>query len=417
MKTTLKSILFAMLWVFMAGCSEEIPVPGIEDAAQDVTSHRIGIEDALANAEAIMADFDPATRSANRKVATISSVVTQSKTRSGASDTLLYVVNYADNSGYALLGADKRVRPVYAFSPTGQLNLNDTVSDQMLGLMINSAIKDANKRIAPPPISGDIIGIKPAYYMEYRNKRTADAGIPDVLKDLIIGDQDNLQKKTINCTPIALSLCKILSTVYTDYCINYYYGDYQIILKKSLEECFDNIVSLTHDFDSTLHDYNYDFDYRLLYGLGIYIMSRKTFHYEYTGCGCDSYWGMRCRFHTKQMFNLLSPGWDGLYDSHRSQGFMVTAKDEVGNSTPFFVVDALRYHDAYKYSKLNYTLIEGPTPEIWMHCLWSEQGNANGYFLFTENTEQLECGNSNGISDLYSLNIFGGFEQAHTSGI
>lgn len=255
--------------------------------------------------------------------------------------------------------------------------------------------------------------------MEYRNKRTADAGIPDVLKDLVTTtEEDDLNKKAINCSPIALSFFKVMSTVVEDECFYYYYDYHHINNSSNLKECFNDIQSVVHSFDDYLN--KTPGVKMLLSEIHVFLISGRidTVSWDkYTGCGCDSYWGMTCKYHTKQMFNLLSPGWDGLNNNHRPQGFMVAAKDEIGNTTPSFVVDALRYHEAYKYSKLTDKPIEGPTPEVWMHCLWSTKGDANGYFLFLENTDNLEGKDNSGISDIYSLRIFGGLMQDHYLGI
>ena len=59
-------------------------------------------------------------------------------TRSGVIDTTLYLVNYENNGGFALLGADERVRPIYAISDEGQLNMSDTIENKGLVLFFRN---------------------------------------------------------------------------------------------------------------------------------------------------------------------------------------------------------------------------------------------------------------------------------------
>lgn len=51
------------------------------------------------------------------------------KTRSSLSNIggQVYLINYSNNNGFAIISADKRLRPIYAISDEGQLNLSDTI--------------------------------------------------------------------------------------------------------------------------------------------------------------------------------------------------------------------------------------------------------------------------------------------------
>lgn len=68
------------------------------------------------------------TRSTNRRVCDVKYISSSDmKTRSGGTnDTLLYIVNYADNAGFAVLSADSRSEvPIYAISDSEAFQINN----------------------------------------------------------------------------------------------------------------------------------------------------------------------------------------------------------------------------------------------------------------------------------------------------
>lgn len=63
------------------------------------------------------------------------------KTRGGndaVPDSALYLINFNDDRGFALVAADRRLRPFYAVSDEGNLNLSDTVENKGLALVLNN---------------------------------------------------------------------------------------------------------------------------------------------------------------------------------------------------------------------------------------------------------------------------------------
>lgn len=409
----MKFLYFFMVTVILVGCSEEFPTDTENREQSTTTNTRVSILDALEHAEAIMADFEPGTRSETRKVASIESVLSDSRTRSGEQDTLLYVVNYDDDMGYAILGADQRANPVYAFSTEGNINLNDTVKDEMFSLFVNAAIEDAADSMNSPLIiggGGGTGGLTPTYVMEYHNKRIADAGIPKHLQDLICGNVNDCDTKELISSDMALAFLKIFPTVMRDSECALYTDFANITSATNLKECWDTVLFVNELFNSTLKNYGIE---NVLWEARYYISKENNI----TGCGCKSYWGMRCNVHTEQMFNLLSDKWNGYHYEGKPQGFIVIARDEFDKNTPCFVVDAFRTHDAYKYSYYGHFLVSGPVPEQWMHCLWSKNSNSNGYFLYMKKDDTMTVEESSNITQINTLQIFGGFIQDKTSGL
>ncbi|MDE7496525.1 MAG: Spi family protease inhibitor [Muribaculaceae bacterium] len=69
------------------------------------------------------------TRSTTSAVATVDYVLNNVKTRSqDLPDTLAYVINYADEGGFAIISADNRVQPVLAFSENGTFSFDNEIA-------------------------------------------------------------------------------------------------------------------------------------------------------------------------------------------------------------------------------------------------------------------------------------------------
>lgn len=126
------------LIVIMTGCSDEPMINVKRDSGSTKTSS--SIELALQQAEDFFRQIGATTRTP-RQVATID-VIAETTTRD-QSDTLLFLVNYANNQGYALLGTNPAINNIYAISPTGHLTyvslLERTLKTQqtiMFGLLM-----------------------------------------------------------------------------------------------------------------------------------------------------------------------------------------------------------------------------------------------------------------------------------------
>ncbi len=82
-----------------------------------------------------------------------------------------------------------------------------------------------------------------------------------------------------------------------------------------------------------------------------------------------------------------------------------------------FVVSKLLTQDVSTYSKLTNKLISGPVKEYWLYCLWSETADANGYYRYDKEADELNVTYSKKPKLLERLYLFGGLRQDHTSGL
>lgn len=76
-------------------------------------------------------------------------------------DTVIYIVNY--DKGFAILGADYRLAPIYAISLEGNINITDTIENKGLSLFfknldieISSKTRATNSRATIPEVNGNI---------------------------------------------------------------------------------------------------------------------------------------------------------------------------------------------------------------------------------------------------------------------
>ena len=419
MKFTTKVIGALVLPLLLTGCSDECRYEATDLSVQATIDTRVPIEIALENADNLMAQFETGTRTSERKVESINVIGQTNRTRGLSADSILYVVNYADNAGYAILGTDSRQHSVYAISPTGHLNLNDTVNDSMLSHVINNIIDNAAYSIAPPPTDTGGGGITiggSLTYQSYANRRIESVDIPTVLENLTVGYSDDMRNGTLDCTPIALALLKILSTVVEDNC-SMLTSYYQWLMSEpgAMNSSWNRITELKEMIMEALSHSDLSND-GFLDGLACHVFDNR-YNNSVTGCGCQSYWGMRCNVHTNQMLNLLTGNSGDIPQTFLPQGFMVVGSDTISNSTNVFVVSKLLTQDVCTYSKLTNKLISGPVKEYWLYCLWSETADANGYYRYDKEADELNVTYPKKPALLERLYLFGGFQQDHTSGL
>ncbi|MBD5291808.1 MAG: hypothetical protein HDS23_00955 [Bacteroides sp.] len=132
-------LLFLMSGVVMTGCSDNElrkDEPVLENPSD------AGIERALATADAFFDQMGFSTRSNGRRVASVETLSSSIYTRGESSDTLLYLINYENNKGFALISSELAGEDIYAISPKGNLTLADIESNPILSDFLNDvAIK------------------------------------------------------------------------------------------------------------------------------------------------------------------------------------------------------------------------------------------------------------------------------------
>lgn len=76
------------------------------------------------------------------KLVNLASNVETRSTSGNAIGSSLYFINYRDNKGFAIVPSDKRLRPLYAVSDTGNIAISDTITNKNLALFFHGVEND-----------------------------------------------------------------------------------------------------------------------------------------------------------------------------------------------------------------------------------------------------------------------------------
>lgn len=127
-----KLFLFASI-MLLAACSTEIEQSVKEEKSVSKNSFRVSEDEAIERLEKMLRVFEPTTRGKKRSVKNIIAHRSRfHKTRAYAAnipDTLMYIINFDDENGYAVVSADKRANDfILALIDTGNYNPSTTIN-------------------------------------------------------------------------------------------------------------------------------------------------------------------------------------------------------------------------------------------------------------------------------------------------
>ena len=136
-------LLFIAIMALLASCNSNEPIPIDADNAAGNDKYLVEIDEAIKIADSVLAQLDAQngkTRASGRYLSSIEAFRADGGlTRSNNDNPDFYLLNYADDGGFALLAADRRKgTSIYAFSDEGNLNLADTVINEGLNEYINT---------------------------------------------------------------------------------------------------------------------------------------------------------------------------------------------------------------------------------------------------------------------------------------
>ncbi|MBO5053490.1 MAG: C10 family peptidase [Muribaculaceae bacterium] len=154
-------VLMALL---LTGCTSE-PEPIMPVNQQDFSKSRIrSKEEATTLACSIKSQFMSDKSRASVRVESVDAILSN-QSRSGLSDTLIYVVNFADNQGYALISAPRCVEPILAVTESG--SLNDSKSDIGVAQYVSAAKEYIGGKINLDSLTTPVIPSVPKQYSEW----------------------------------------------------------------------------------------------------------------------------------------------------------------------------------------------------------------------------------------------------------
>ena len=114
---TIKLLAAIAATAMMSACSqEEMLLPENNNTIHNEPPTRVSLAEALKRADRMLEKIgDPSTRSSTRTVKSVQ-FIGGSGTRAEDDAPMYYVVNYENEGGFAVLGADTRLDGVYAIS-------------------------------------------------------------------------------------------------------------------------------------------------------------------------------------------------------------------------------------------------------------------------------------------------------------
>lgn len=160
---TMKNLIYSIIAliaapVLLISCSMDTPYDNINNSPtvleSQASGYHISLETALNNLQSFVSSVETKSPSTDKKISEVimiknhgSSISRTSEAENDTASTLLYVVNYEDDQGYAVLSADTRLpADVYAFTEKGHAeeedfypSENNDVEFNPLGLIYASA--------------------------------------------------------------------------------------------------------------------------------------------------------------------------------------------------------------------------------------------------------------------------------------
>ena len=137
-------LIFVSLVAFCSCENEEFDFAAPVDVQSEVAvdSFYVSFDEALAQAEKALAGTTTTRASVvKRKVANHHEFVASRSTRATGDgvEVRFHVINFEDNQGFALVSADSRTTPVYAYSETGNLDIEDATENTGFGDFMDAA--------------------------------------------------------------------------------------------------------------------------------------------------------------------------------------------------------------------------------------------------------------------------------------
>lgn len=143
------NIVALSISLLLIGCnSEDELIKFQQNDSCGINKFHIPLDEALNIADALLSNLDENGTRSERLVSKVEvKRVANTRSKTCEADTLLYLVNYEDDRGFALLSADKRLPLVYAISDEGHFEFSDTISNAGLAFFMNTVNSSIEYRL------------------------------------------------------------------------------------------------------------------------------------------------------------------------------------------------------------------------------------------------------------------------------
>lgn len=381
---TVNQTLFASLLTLLMGlttsCADEMAVPSEHPLT---TPEETNLSAALRIADEFFAQIEPGTRAVSRNVSSVEKMQT-AVTRNGESDTDIYLINYADNQGFAMMDVRPGQEEIYAISPTGHLSVSDTIGNPVLkeffeGVSEYSARMD-NSVIGMPTLS--------RYYVV---KEFCKNNLNDWAESWTELASDNaITLGGINrpCGTAAVAVAKIMS--YFKYPTKLYatYTPYELNWDQMLN-------ARQKDVKNTLLLYLSWFDVYLNCEFNTNFTETNPNNLDYTfrnlGYGTLACNGEKWSIRKDMVKNYLRSGY-GIYKKGPVIGYAAqTDKPGKEAKNRFWIIDGFVDRVYYNVTADGTVIkdLEMIAPTL-LHCIWGDGVSPDGYFAYIDDTTGLD---------------------------
>ncbi len=361
----------------LVGCTQEIPDDPVSPRIEGTADHFLSAEKAVEIAEAYVSDARGETRNGALKVSDIQVFGAKPTRSEQCDDNVLwgyYIVNFDEDSGFALVSADTRNMPVYAFSDEGNLNLADTIYNHGLKEYISGlpyALPDSEngetdlKGLASNGITPPNPDPNPNPSLETHTKEVAPLIYPTVRiwsqwapfnKYCFTPDG---QQSVVGCGPLSTGM--IMS--YYEYPTKYqnYTFDWSEIKRKHSSDDLARLLRVLGEPENLCAEYK----------VGATGVDRWGFLYTYENMGYKK------PDYSSFMQNTVLRIIRGKNPIH-VVGDNIIDGEPIGHA---WVIDGL-----YTVAS-TLTVYDEPkiTYSYYFHCVWGWGGHCNGYYSFANN--------------------------------
>ena len=313
-------------------------------------------------------------------------------------DVAFHVINFENEQGFAIISADKRAVPVYAYSEEGNINLYDAVEESGWGYFMDMAEKHYTSTLAldlPPfinpqdsAIGGPNYGDIPQLAIDYLNGvrcrvRTTDTYYNYGTRLSTLWDQCspynyyypqvsngyhyNDYKNDTGCTPIAIA--QIMAYYQYPESYNGHIYNWDEITSKGH-------YSLQEYTQASLNTAQLIYDIAVLADTDIYNTSATPFNNVKGVFNNMGYQATAASFSTEKVINSI----------HDNKPIYIrgSRQNEIGHA---WIIDEHRHKEStttYYYDEPPYDIYyEGSNTYHYFHCNWGwgEGGNSTAYCL------------------------------------
>ena len=133
----------ASMLLFGACTTGELVSPNNENPTieQSVMSHRVTLDEAVGKAQRFLTENASSTRSADLRLKNYRIYNAKPATRTDAdgSEAEFYILNFENDSGYAVVAADDRATDIYAFAYEGNLDIDEAMENPGFQIFMDGA--------------------------------------------------------------------------------------------------------------------------------------------------------------------------------------------------------------------------------------------------------------------------------------